>query len=72
MTAGSVPWDIQQAAIWVVSDMLSLRANPTGAAEVVMGKLTRTYRQRGDLVGDSILLLRAHDALQPYRSEGWA
>ena len=66
-----MPYDIQQAAIWVTSDMLSQRANPTGAAEVALGKRTHVFRQRGDTVGDSILLLRAHDALQPYKSELW-
>ncbi len=71
ITAGQVPYDIQQAAIWVTSDMLSLRANPTGAAEVILGKRQHVFRQRGDTVGDSILLLRAHDALQPYKSELW-
>lgn len=69
---GAVPYDVQMAAVWVVSDMLSLRVNPTGAAEVNIGKVRRVHRQRGDAVGDSILLLRAHDALEPYRAEGWA
>lgn len=71
ITVGQVPYDIQQAAIWVTSDMLSQRANPTGAAEVALGKRTHVFRQRGDTVGDSILLLRAHDALQPYKAELW-
>lgn len=60
------------AAVWVVADLLSQRLNPTGAAEYQLGKRRVTQRQRGDLVGDSILLLRAHDALQPYRAEVWA
>lgn len=72
ITPGSVPYDVHQAAIWVTSDMLSQRANPAGAAEVQLGKRTTIFRQRGDTVGDSILLLRAHDALQPYKSERWA
>jgi hypothetical protein len=66
-----VPWSLQQAMVWVVSDLLAQRANPTGAAEVNAGKLHRVHRQRGDMVGDSILLLRAHDILQPYRAEVW-
>jgi hypothetical protein len=69
---GSVPWDIQQAMVWVVADMLSQRLNPTGAAEVALGKRKIVQRQRGDVVGDSILLLRAHDALQPYKEEVFA
>jgi hypothetical protein len=72
VTIGSVPWDIQQATVWVVADMLSQRLNPTGAAEVSLGKRKVVQRQRGDLVGDSILLLRAHDALQPYKEEVFA
>jgi hypothetical protein len=52
--------------------MLAQRLNPAGAAEVQLGKSTRIFRQRGDAVGDSILLLRAHDALQPYKNEVWA
>jgi hypothetical protein len=69
---GAVPYDVQQAAIWIVSELLSQRANPTGAAETQLGKRHTTHRQRGDAVGDSILVLRAQDALQPYKAEVWA
>lgn len=69
--SSNVPYDITQAMVWVVSDMLSQRRNPTGAAEYDLGKLKVIQRQRGDLVGDSILLLRAHDILQPYKAEVW-
>jgi hypothetical protein len=68
----AMPWDVQQAAVWVVSDFLAQQFNPTGAAELVIGRVNRIQRQRGDEVGDSILLLRAHDILEPYRAEGWA
>ena len=68
----TVPYDIQQAAVWITSDLLSQRQNPTGAAEISLGKRRLIQRQRGDIVGDSILLLRAHDALQPYAAEAWA
>lgn len=71
-TAGSVPYDVQRACEWVVSDLLSQRQNPTGAAEISLGKRRIVQRQRGDTIGDSILLLRAHDILQPYRAEVWA
>lgn len=71
VTPGSVPYDVQQAAVWVVSDLLSQRQNPTGAAEQQLGKRRLIQRQRGDAIGDSILLLRAHDLLQPYRAEVW-
>lgn|SRR5487761_2381684 len=69
VTPGAVPYDLQQAAVWVVSDFLAQRQNPTGAAEIALGKRHVIQRQRGDLIGDSILLLRAHDALEPYRVE---
>jgi hypothetical protein len=72
ITPGAVPADVEQAAIWITSDLLSQRQNPTGAAEQSLGKRRLVQRQRGDAVGDSILLLRAHDALQPYVAEAWA
>jgi len=68
----AIPYDIQQAAIFVVSELLSQRLNPTGAADVGLGKSRVTQRQRGDIVGDSILMLRAHDLLDYYRAESWA
>lgn len=71
ITSGSVPWDVQQAMVWIVSELLSQRRNPTGAGEYKLGKLDVVQRQRGDLVGDSLLMLRAHDILQPYRAEVW-
>lgn len=71
ISASSIPYDIEQAAVWIVSDLLSQRQNPTGAAEQSLGKRRLVQRQRGDVVGDSILLLRAHDALQPYVAETW-
>jgi hypothetical protein len=67
VTAGSVPYDIQRAVIFIVSDYLSQRHNPTGASEMDLGKRKLVQRQRGDLVGDSLLLLRAHDLL-----DNWA
>jgi len=72
ISSAPVPYDLQQAAVWIVSDFLSQRQNPTGAADISLGKRRLVQRQRGDLVGDSILLLRAHDALQPYVAETWA
>jgi len=68
---GAVPYGVQQAVTWIASDLVAQRLNPTGAAELVLGKRNVTQRQRGDEVGDSILLLRAHDMLDPYRSETW-
>lgn len=66
-TPGAVPYDVQQACAWVVSDLLSQRQNPTGAAELRLGKKAIVARQRGDLTGDSVLILRARAALEPYK-----
>lgn len=65
--AGALPYDIQQACAWVVSDLLAYRQNPGGAAEVRLGKKAIVSRLRGDLSGDSILLLQAKAALEPYK-----
>jgi hypothetical protein len=67
LTAGAVPYDVQQACAWVVSDFLGYRQNPAGAAEVRLGKREVVTRLRGDLSGDSILLLQAKAALEIYR-----
>lgn len=64
---GALPADIQQACAWVVSDLLAYRQNPGGAAEVRLGKKAIVSRLRGDLSGDSILLLQAKAALEPYK-----
>jgi hypothetical protein len=66
-TAGAVPYDLQQACAWVVSDLLGYRQNPSGAAELRLGKKEVVTRLRGDLSGDSILLLQAKTALEPYK-----
>jgi hypothetical protein len=65
--AGALPYDVQQACAWVVSDLLAYRQNPGGAAEVRLGKKATVSRLRGDLSGDSILLLQAKAALEPYK-----
>lgn len=65
--ADALPYDIQQACAWVVSDLLAARQNPTGAAELRLGKKTLVARLRGDLAGDSLLLLQAKAALEPYK-----
>jgi hypothetical protein len=67
LTAGTVPYDVQQACVWVVSDFLGYRQNPAGAAEVRLGKKEVVTRLRGDLSGDSILLLQAKAALEIYK-----
>ncbi len=68
-TPGAVPYDLRQACIWVVSDLLGQRRNPTGAAAVRMGGFELQARPRTDPSGDSLLLIQAKAALQPYRVE---
>lgn len=70
--AGSVPYDVQQAAVWMVSDFLAQRANPTGASELQVGKVSRTQRLRGDMKIVSILQQQAQEALQWFRAEAFA
>ncbi|MGH2514402.1 MAG: hypothetical protein ACRDHP_01995, partial [Ktedonobacterales bacterium] len=67
VTPGAVPYDLQQAAVWVASDLLAQRRNPSGAAVVHQGKFELQARLRGDLTDDSILLGHAKAALEPYR-----
>lgn len=67
---GSVPRDIEQACVWMASELLAQRRNPTGAAEVRLGKMGLLQRPRTDPNGTSLLLLRAREALEPYRERG--
>lgn len=69
----AVPYDIQRAALYIVADYLAQRQNPTGASEYALGKRRVVARQRGDLVGDSLLLLlRAHDLLANWQQGVYA
>src|SRR5487761_2225905 len=68
-TPGATPYDLRQACVWVVSDLLGQRRNPGGAAAVRMGGFELQARPRTDPSGDSILLIQAKAALQPYRIE---
>jgi hypothetical protein len=67
LTAGAVPYDLRQACVWLVSDLLGQRRNPTGAAMVRMGRFELQARPRGDTTGESILMTQAKAALEPYR-----
>lgn len=67
IAVGAVPYDVQQACVWVASEFLAQRRNPTGAAFVKQGKFEISARPRGDTSGDSILLLQAKAALEAYR-----
>ena len=66
---GAVPYDLRLACLWVVSDLLAQRRNPTGAAAVRMGSFELQARPRTDPTADSILLAQAKAALQIYRAE---
>ncbi|HEX8997107.1 MAG TPA: hypothetical protein VF812_13850 [Ktedonobacterales bacterium] len=68
-TPGAVPYDLRQACVWVTSDLLGQRRNPTGAAAVRMGRFELQARPRTDPTADSILLAQAKTALQTYRVE---
>lgn len=70
VTLGAVPYDLQQAVVWVASDLLAQRRNPSGAAVVHQGKFELQARLRGDASDDSILLSHAKEALEPYRVRG--
>jgi hypothetical protein len=66
---GAVPGELRQALVWIVSDLLALRRNPSGAAAVRMGRFELQARPREDPSGDSLLLIQAKAALQPWRME---
>ncbi|MDE3228557.1 MAG: hypothetical protein KGO05_01650 [Chloroflexota bacterium] len=68
-TPGATPYDLRQACVWLASDLLGQRRNPTGAAEVRMGSFALQARPRTDPTGESLLVLRAKAALQAYRME---
>jgi hypothetical protein len=68
--ASAVPYDVRQACVWVTSELLAERRNPTGAAVMRMGKYEIQARLRGDETGDSLLLIQAKAALAPYRERG--
>ncbi len=68
-TPAATPYDLRQACIWLVSDLLGQRRNPTGAAAVRMGGFELQARPRADPTADSILLAQARAALQAYRVE---
>lgn len=62
----ALPTEIRQAAVWMTSDLLSDRRNPTGAAEIRLGDMSLTTRLRGEISGRSVLMMRAEKALEPY------
>lgn len=69
VTPGALPYDLAQACVWVTSELLAERRNPTGAAQIRQGKFELQARPWGDRSGDSTLLLQAKAALEPYRAQ---
>jgi hypothetical protein len=67
-TAGAVPYDVRQACVWMVSELLSAQRNPFGAATVKQGTNELVARPWRDTTGDSILLTQARAALAAWRS----
>lgn len=68
ITPGALPYDLAQACIWITSELLAERRNPSGAARIRQGKFEMQARPWGDRSGDSTLLLQAKSALEPYRA----
>jgi hypothetical protein len=66
--AGAIPYDVQQAYVWMVSELLSARRNPSGAATVRQGTTELVARPRRETTGDSILLMQAKAALAAWRA----
>ncbi|HEX6542148.1 MAG TPA: hypothetical protein VF040_10375 [Ktedonobacterales bacterium] len=66
---GEIPYDLMQACVWITSELLAERRNPTGAARIRQGKFDLQARPWGDHSGDSTLLLQAKAALAPYRAQ---
>lgn len=62
----ALPSVVRRAAVWLVSDILTDRINPTGAAESQQGKIKRVTYLRGDLSGETAIVKRARNALLPY------
>jgi hypothetical protein len=60
----ALPPKIKQACIWLVSELLSDRLNPTGAAVDTQGKIHTQYRLLHET--KSMLYLRAEEALKEY------
>jgi len=67
----ALPLYIRRAAVLLVSDILSMRINPIGAAELKQGQVMYTTYLRGDLSGESANIKQARKLLQPVTQEAW-
>lgn len=63
---GALPHDVELACTYLVSDLLGLRDNPTGAAQLVIGKRNLVSALRGDTSGESLLYKSAIKILSNY------
>lgn len=62
----SVPSDIQRATMLLTSDLLAVRKNPVGAANVHRGDESYEFELRGDFSGHSLLYKNAENRLRIY------
>ena len=65
-TQAAFPGALREAAILLVSDLLSQRLNPAGYASSAMSKTRTDAVLRGDLSGESLLYKRAVKKATPY------
>jgi len=70
-TYATLPNDVRQAAIWLVSELLSDRRNPSGAAETKYGDVQTKHRLAGESKGRSQLTIRAYENLDRYRQKAF-
>lgn len=66
-----LPPVVTRAMVLLISDILSDRLNPTGAAETNVGKTHIVGYLRGDLAGENALYKRARSLLRPYTQGAW-
>jgi len=72
-TAGysSMPADVTEAAVLLVSDILAKRLNPVGAPDVGSGGMHISAVLRGDNSGESLLVKRARHVLDNYTMQSF-
>jgi len=67
----TLPGDIKEAGVLVVSDFLAKRHNPVGAAQINSGGTQIVTVLRGDTTGESMLIKRAMKILIKYAMESF-
>lgn len=66
-----MPFDVTEAAVLLVSDILAKRLNPVGAADITSGDRRIATVLRGDFSGESLLRKRARDILYNYTMQSF-